>query len=488
MAVGDVAVHACRDVRSFEYNHSPARSTGAHFTSLVGGTILTPEILAETNAGLRPCMEFALGDETVAGISKRRAENAALRTMRWLRTYLDTRRCSPTKKPAKSNHSELEVPVATRTVQAADMKESVGAARGRADGAGDSGTVAYSGSTPLTGDAAGHVQADAPVMKRARVSPPGDDVAQSGPSCIGGAAEGVHVGGTESCIAVLDETALEESRRQVAGRRSSASGVAGVNLEGSAGAWVEGGLQQGELEDGGWVVGTVVGHAVPHRGRRVAQMVAECDSELAGARSRIHLCLSAANRTGENTSEACQYTTSLHVLFREYASKASHILVFLLTVSFTKCQHVSLHVCTRHQGWDMSWCSWVPKASCWCMRWSATLVIKLDNLNWETQTVSCSTLETSMEGVHAGYYVAGKGLGETDDEWAEIVATVKRDLPPQKPLFVCGVGGPRDIIANIKLGFDVLESGFALMQLWNCNFFVFITTWLTCSAVVVRRS
>lgn len=63
-----------------------------------------------------------------------------------------------------------------------------------------------------------------------------------------------------------------------------------------------------------------------------------------------------------------------------------------------------------------------------------------------------------MGAVHAGYYVAGRGLGETEDEWAEIVAKVKLDLPPQKPLFVCGVGGPRNIITNIKLGFDVLET------------------------------
>ena len=58
----------------------------------------------------------------------------------------------------------------------------------------------------------------------------------------------------------------------------------------------------------------------------------------------------------------------------------------------------------------------------------------------------------------AGYYIAGKGLGETEDEWAEIVSKAKLDLPPQKPRFVCGVGGPRDITTNIKLGFDVLES------------------------------
>ena len=58
----------------------------------------------------------------------------------------------------------------------------------------------------------------------------------------------------------------------------------------------------------------------------------------------------------------------------------------------------------------------------------------------------------------AGYYVAGRGLGESDVEWAEIVAQVKLDLPPQKPLFVCGVGGPRDIVSNVKLGFDVLET------------------------------
>lgn len=64
--------------------------------------------------------------------------------------------------------------------------------------------------------------------------------------------------------------------------------------------------------------------------------------------------------------------------------------------------------------------------------------------------------------LHAGYYVAGRGLGETDDEWAEIVAQVKLDLPPQKPLFVCGVGGPRDIVSNVKLGFDVLETRYAL--------------------------
>jgi tRNA-guanine family transglycosylase len=60
--------------------------------------------------------------------------------------------------------------------------------------------------------------------------------------------------------------------------------------------------------------------------------------------------------------------------------------------------------------------------------------------------------------VHAGYYLAGNGLGETEDEWADVVATVKLDLPPQKPLFVCGVGGPRDVIKSIRLGFDVLES------------------------------
>jgi queuine/archaeosine tRNA-ribosyltransferase len=38
------------------------------------------------------------------------------------------------------------------------------------------------------------------------------------------------------------------------------------------------------------------------------------------------------------------------------------------------------------------------------------------------------------------------------------VTQVKHDLPDHKPLFVCGVGGPNDIVANLKLGFDVLES------------------------------
>lgn len=64
--------------------------------------------------------------------------------------------------------------------------------------------------------------------------------------------------------------------------------------------------------------------------------------------------------------------------------------------------------------------------------------------------------------VGAGYYIAGNGLGETEAEWRDIVATAKRDLPPGRPLFVCGAPTPHAVLEQVRLGFDVIESRCAL--------------------------
>eukprot|EP00892_Ulva_mutabilis_P002969 jgi/Ulvmu1/12673/UM094_0029.1 len=62
----------------------------------------------------------------------------------------------------------------------------------------------------------------------------------------------------------------------------------------------------------------------------------------------------------------------------------------------------------------------------------------------------------------AGYYIAGRGLGETAEEWRAIVATAKQDLPPGKPRFLCGATTPEDILDQVRQGFDVIESQYAL--------------------------
>jgi queuine tRNA-ribosyltransferase len=59
---------------------------------------------------------------------------------------------------------------------------------------------------------------------------------------------------------------------------------------------------------------------------------------------------------------------------------------------------------------------------------------------------------------HAGYYVAGYGLGMSEEEWQHAVETIWLDIPESKPRFVCGVGGPLELLENVALGFDVLES------------------------------
>lgn len=62
------------------------------------------------------------------------------------------------------------------------------------------------------------------------------------------------------------------------------------------------------------------------------------------------------------------------------------------------------------------------------------------------------------ECCYAGYYIAGQGLGESAQEWRDIVATAKLDLPPARPLFVCGAPTPAAVLEQLRLGFDVIES------------------------------
>jgi Queuine tRNA-ribosyltransferase len=71
----------------------------------------------------------------------------------------------------------------------------------------------------------------------------------------------------------------------------------------------------------------------------------------------------------------------------------------------------------------------------------------------------------------AGYNVAGYGVGMSREEWREAVETIWQDIPEGKPRFVCGVGGPLEILDSVALGFDVLDSRRAclsVLSVWLC--------------------
>lgn len=323
-----IVLLTCRDIRNFEYNHSPARATGAHFTSMVGATILTPEMLADTNAALRPCMEFALGDETTSGISKRRAENSAARTTLWLRSYLDARHGRGVEgvKPVIGNSSDLEVTAGTPIMPAAGDREGTKAASSTAGGDGESGASAVSVSEDS--------EARAPFVKRARLTQEGDELKLAGASCIGGGAE-ESSGRRDTSAAVHQQSELEGTEQKVV-LGNSTNGITSVNVKGGScsGARVEGRLQEGELLEGGWVVGTVCGHAVQHRGRSVAQMITDYDSELAGALKHVCRSLAVSSLQQIQTPTRNRPFASLSLSF--------HVSESIRSVSSLECQLSSI--------------------------------------------------------------------------------------------------------------------------------------------------
>lgn len=163
----------------FEFDHAPARAVGVHFTALTGAAVLTPRTVAAAAAALRADFTFTLADETIANLSKRRAENSAKRTARWTAEFLE----------------ELRGPSAARPVSPA-------------------------------ADAATAASDCSPTAKRQRC------------------------GGTSP----------------------AAAGVAAAAAEPRA-----------PLLPDAAIVGSIPGHAIPHRGRAVAAEIAKFDSELSGA-------------------------------------------------------------------------------------------------------------------------------------------------------------------------------------------------------------
>lgn len=256
----------CRDVRNFEFNHSPARATGAHYTAMVGAAILTPDNIAEINTALKPCIEFALGDETTAGLSKRRAENAVARSTKWLRAYLDKRHslASASGKP----ETDCKLDVAKPIAKVSSIVEHGAAASLQEGGNIDTTSMKSNSGTESTE----HVRA----AKRARLSGNGGDVQISHVENLTQASDG----GPDHSAA---DTGTVGAQQETRGPRISAVGCKDPTVTDFRG---KGNLQEGELQDGGWVVGTVCGHAVANQGRNVAQKIATMDSELAGTCSR----------------------------------------------------------------------------------------------------------------------------------------------------------------------------------------------------------
>ena len=60
--------------------------------------------------------------------------------------------------------------------------------------------------------------------------------------------------------------------------------------------------------------------------------------------------------------------------------------------------------------------------------------------------------------VRAGYYIAGHGVGESPAERRQTLATVTGDLPAARLRYVSLVGGVDEILENVAVGVDVLES------------------------------
>ena len=57
-----------------------------------------------------------------------------------------------------------------------------------------------------------------------------------------------------------------------------------------------------------------------------------------------------------------------------------------------------------------------------------------------------------------GYSIGGFGLGESREEEQAIIRLHKKMLPPEKPIYLMGIGDPVEILEAINLGCDIFDS------------------------------
>ncbi len=57
-----------------------------------------------------------------------------------------------------------------------------------------------------------------------------------------------------------------------------------------------------------------------------------------------------------------------------------------------------------------------------------------------------------------GYSIGGFGMGETFEEEMKIVQEQKKIIPPEKPVYLMGIGSPKEILEAISHGVDIFDS------------------------------
>ena len=56
-----------------------------------------------------------------------------------------------------------------------------------------------------------------------------------------------------------------------------------------------------------------------------------------------------------------------------------------------------------------------------------------------------------------GYAIGGLAVGETQNEMFKVLDSLKKELPPNKPHYLMGVGTPSDILGAVKRGIDMFD-------------------------------
>jgi Queuine tRNA-ribosyltransferase len=86
----NIAGVRCRGVKGFEYDAKPSKPSAVYFSTHGGARLLTPAQYMATVKALRPALFFTLADESLAHISRRRADSACKRTADWAQACLDS--------------------------------------------------------------------------------------------------------------------------------------------------------------------------------------------------------------------------------------------------------------------------------------------------------------------------------------------------------------------------------------------------------------
>ena len=85
----ELAWWQCRGGQHFDFDAQPSRNKAVYVNAHKGGTYVTPKEYMDTVYALQPDFYYTMADETFSPIPKRRSDNAAKRSARWLQACLD---------------------------------------------------------------------------------------------------------------------------------------------------------------------------------------------------------------------------------------------------------------------------------------------------------------------------------------------------------------------------------------------------------------